>query len=45
MWGCMYLLKLVFLFYSEKYPGVKLLDVMVFYKVLLCGHCINFCFF
>ena len=44
MWGCMYLLKLVFLFYSGKYPGVKLLDIMVFLKVLLWCHCINFCF-
>ena len=33
MWGYMYLLKLLFLFYSEKYPRVKLLYVMVFYNL------------
>ena len=28
-WGCIYLFKLVFSFYSDIYPGVKLLDHMI----------------
>ena len=27
--GCMYLSELVFLFFLDKYPGMKLLDYMV----------------
>ena len=42
MWGCIYLLELVFLFSSDKYPGVELLDHVVVLFLIFWGIAIMF---